>query len=111
MQALVIAMIGVTVMAFSGCSNDDANGNVKCSDTGICPKDIAPTEPYLSACQASLASTCGSQWQAVLNCVKANEKCDSSGNMDLTATQAACSTAFNDFTNCCTTNPTAAGCQ
>jgi hypothetical protein len=111
MQKVVLAVITVAVMAFAGCSGDDGSGDVKCSETGICPKDTAPTEPYLSSCQATLASTCGSEWQAVLNCVKANEKCDASGNMDLTATEAACSTQLGNFASCCTTNPTAAGCQ
>ena len=107
MQRLLLAMITVAAMALSSCGSDDT----KCSDKGKCPLDTVPTEPYLSACQATLAASCGSQWQAVLNCVKANEKCDSSGNMDLPATQAACPTQLANFTTCCTNNPTAAGCS
>ena len=107
MQNHLLAVITVTVMAIFGCGSED----VKCSDTGKCPLDTTPSTPYVTACQATLAAACGSQWQAVLNCVKSNEKCDSSGAMDLTATKSACPMQFGNFATCCTSNPTAAGCQ
>lgn len=107
MHKLLLAVITVTVMAVSDCGGED----VKCSDTGKCPQDTAPSAPYVAACQATLAATCGSQWQAILNCVKSKEVCDSSGTLDLTATKSVCSTEFGNFATCCATNPTAAGCQ
>jgi hypothetical protein len=106
MKNLLLAAITTAAIALSGCSSDD----VKCSDKGICPQDTVPTAAYDNVCQATLGSTCGKQWQAVLNCVKANEKCDSSGNMDLAATESVCSTQLYNFTTCCAANPTAAGC-
>jgi hypothetical protein len=106
MKNLFLAAITVAAMTVSGCGSDD----VKCSDKGNCAQDSTPSATYVTGCQAMLASTCGSQFQAVLNCVKANEKCDSSGKMDLPATESACSTQFGSYAACCLANPTAAGC-
>lgn len=70
MKNLFLAAITVAAMTVSGCGSDD----VKCSDKGNCAQDSTPSATYVTGCQAMLASTCGSQFQAVLNCVKANEK-------------------------------------
>ena len=107
MKNLFLAAIVITAMALPGCGS---GGNVACSDRGMCPQDTVPTAAYVNVCQTMLGSICGSQWQAVLNCVKANEQCDSIGNMDLSATQAVCSTQFSNFATCCTANPAAVGC-
>jgi hypothetical protein len=107
MHKLLLAAITFVAMAFSGCGSD----NVSCSDKGKCSQDTAPTAADISSCQAALASACGSQYQAILNCALSNEKCDASGNMDLTATETACSSQLANFVTCCTTNPTAAACS
>ncbi len=111
MHKLLLAMITVTAMAFSGCGSGDAS----CSEKGKCSQETAPTAADISSCQAALASACGSQYQAILNCMFSNEKCDSSGNVDLTATETAtetaCPTQVAKFQTCCTANPTAAACQ
>ena len=103
MKEILFVAITVAAMALTGCGSSDAS----CSDKGSCANDTAPTAASITSCQNFLAKACGSQYQAMMNCGKSNEKCDSSGNMDLTATEAACSTQLANLASCCTTNTTA----
>jgi hypothetical protein len=103
MKKLLLAAITVTAMAFSSCGSDNAS----CSDKGKCANDTAPTADSIASCQSTLAGACGGQYQAVMNCVKSSEKCDSSGDMDLTALLTSCGTQVTNYTACCTSNPTA----
>ena len=104
MKKLFNAAITVAVMALAGCGSNDAS----CSDKSSCANDPARTSADITSCQNSLAGACGSQYQAMLNCVKSNEKCDSTGSMDLTALEASCVTQISNLTTCCISHPTAA---
>ena len=113
MKEILFAAITVTVMALAGCGSsnssnpDTGSRNVSCSDKGSCPNDTVPTASAITTCQNSLAGACASEYQAMMNCAKSNEKCDSSGNMDLAATEAACPTEFSNVVSCCMATPTA----
>jgi len=47
MHKLLLAMITVTAMAFSGCGSGDAS----CSEKGKCSQETAPTAADISSCQ------------------------------------------------------------
>ncbi len=87
LHALGIALFG-SVLATAACSS--SSGNASCANLDVCPKDPPLTQSEIAQCNQLLADPkCGATFQAYLNCAVSQEKCTSSGTLDMTGFQAA----------------------
>ena len=103
MKKLLLAAITIAAMALTGCGGDDFS----CSDKGRCANNTAPSASAITTCHNILAGTCGRQYQSLQNCIRSNEKCNSTAITDVADPPNPCATLISNWESCCTANPTA----
>ena len=95
-------------LACSATPKPPAQNDPACTAPSRCPSDPAPTSDQVDTCQRALASACGPQYRAYLDCASSNVTCDVSGHSDPASVDAACADASNAYAACVAGPPDAA---
>jgi hypothetical protein len=89
-------------MTYAGCLAPpfDAGGGASCTSVSKCPNDPVPPQSAIQQCQMDMNdAACGAAFSALLNCVYANQMCDSAGH---TMQTQACNAQAMTYSSCLT---------
>lgn len=105
---LAVTTATATVTALGGCSGSSSNGDV-CGTPPTCSNATFPSTSEQQACTVQINDPqCGAAFRDMKECQTFRAKCTSSGAFSSSATNAACRTEINAYTNC-TGSPVDAG--
>ena len=92
------------LFALTGCSSSSSSSatGFDCNKVGeVCSNDKPPAPSDVTKCQSSSAdATCGSKYQAWMQCAADHPACDASGNNQDSAFAPACATPLSDYRTC-----------
>jgi hypothetical protein len=98
-----VRLVPLALAAALACSarpTPPAANDPACSDPTRCPNDPAPTGDQVDTCERALASACGPQYRAYLDCATRSRVCDVAGHTDPASIDTACSDPQNAYAAC-----------